>query len=385
VGFKLLVGWIAGGLAATLGAVVLAAAVAVVYALLRPHRAFAPGPPMGLESWPAVSDGRHNSNTDLFFWRGSYWLVHASGPWHFASARTRLVLRRSSDARSWTEVASFSVPGEDVRDPKLVAFGGRLWLYFFPNRQFPEPQPYTTLVTSSSDGVGWETPAPVEPGGWLLWKPKPLGAELAATAYWHEHDRVALLRSGDGRTWTIVSDIVRGPSADETALEVLEDGRILATSRLEGRDHDSWFGDPEGTTLLSVAAPPYLEWRRTRDDGARLDGPSLFRWRGRVYAVGRFEPDRRHGLFETGSILARKRTALYLVEPHRLAPLGILPSAGDTSYAGVVLRKGDLLISYYTSRVDRDYPWILGMLLPSEIRIARLPLSRLEALAESSP
>jgi hypothetical protein len=357
-----------------------AAAAALGVALLRLNRAYEPGTPPALETWPAVADGLHNSNTDLIHWRGSFWLAHAAAPWHFASARTRIVLRRSEDARSWREVASFSVPGEDVRDPKLALRGDRLFLYFLPNRHLPEPQPYTTFVTSSKDGLSWEEPVPVEPRGWLLWRPKALGDGLVVTAYWHEHGRAALLRSADGLKWEIVSEIVEGESGDETDFEILDDGRILATSRLEGAEHDAWFGDRGGATLLSVAPAPYTDWRRTHDLKARLDGPCLFRFAGRVYAVGRYEPEPRGFLFQMGSILSRKRTALYLVEPAGLRVLGILPSAGDTSYAGVVLHDGYLYTSYYTSRVDRDYPWIVGMLLASEVRMARMPLAGLEAL-----
>jgi hypothetical protein len=86
-------------------------------------------------------------------------------------------------------------------------------------------------------------------------------------------------------------------------------------------------------------------------------------------------------LFETGSILSRKRTALYEVTMGGTRLLDLLPSAGDTSYAGVVLRDGDLYASYYTSRVDRDYPWVVGMLMPSEVRMLRLPLTALEKAA----
>jgi len=352
-----------------------------LYALARPHRDFPPGPPPGLETWVAVS-GRHNSNTDLVRWRDAFWLAHAAAPWHFASTSTRIVLRRSEDARSWSEVASFSSPGEDVRDPKLAAIGERLFLYFLPNRHFPEPQPCTTLVTSSVDGRRWEPAVELDPPGWLLWHPRTRdGLTFLAAAYWHEHGEAALLRSTDGRRWEKVSTIARGRSVDETDIEILADGRILAVSRAEGSGHDTWFGDPGGGTILSTAAPPYTEWSRVFVPATRLDGPCLFSWNGRVYAIARGQPGGRGCLFETGSILARKRTALYLVGPSRLRLLGFLPSAGDTSYPGVALHDGQLYASYYTSRIDRDYPWVLGMLLPSEVRIARLPFPVLESLA----
>ena len=84
-----------------------------------------------------------------------------------------------------------------------------------------------------------------------------------------------------------------------------------------------------------------------------------------------------------GSIFSRKRTALYRVEEAGLVHLSNLPSAGDTSYAGLVRRGDNLYISYYTNDADKDYPWILGMVSPSEIRMARINLPSLEALSEA--
>jgi hypothetical protein len=79
---------------------------------------------------------------------------------------------------------------------------------------------------------------------------------------------------------------------------------------------------------------------------------------------------------------SRKRTALYEVTPERLSYLSDLPSAGDTTYAGVVLRGGFAFIDYYTSAIDRDYPWFLGMFMPTDIRMARVSLDSLLALAD---
>jgi hypothetical protein len=331
-----------------------------------------------------VADGRHNSNTDLIYWNGAFWLAHASAPWHFASQNTRIVLRRSTDAHHWSEVTRFGSPGEDVRDPKFAVMGGRLWLYWLLNRHFPEPQPYTTVASSSADGQRWDEPGAVRPKGWLMWRARTHdGSTFYTGAYWNEHGEDALYRSINGREWQYVSTIVRGRSADETDVVFLEDGRLLAVSRVEGAEHDSWFGDKTGGTVVSVSSPPYIEWASVDDFSARLDGPCLFAWNGRVFAIARYEPAARGWLFETGSILSRKRTALYEVSPSGVRLLGLVPSAGDTSYAGVALRDGDLYASYYTSRIDRDYPWIVGMLSPSDVRLARLPLALLGEAASA--
>ena len=58
-----------------------------------------------------------------------------------------------------------------------------------------------------------------------------------------------------------------------------------------------------------------------------------------------------------------------------------LPSAGDTSYAGIVQRGNDLYVDYYTSDVNHDWFWLMGMVSPSEIRMARVNLPALEKLA----
>ncbi|MHC1782341.1 MAG: hypothetical protein AB9891_06190 [Anaerolineaceae bacterium] len=44
--------------------------------------------------------------------------------------------------------------------------------------------------------------------------------------------------------------------------------------------------------------------------------------------------------------------------------------------------EGDVaLASYYTSPIETDFPWILGMLMPSEVRIAKIDLVTMKALA----
>ena len=199
--------------------------------------------------------------------------------------------------------------------------------------------------------------------------------------YWYEHGKSALLRSTDGVNWTMHAPIYEGDRNDETDIEFLPDGRMIATARLEVSD--SLVGDPQGSTLIAVSEPPFEDWRPvTKSQVARLDGPSLFSYNGKVYAVGRFQP-RVAGPFDwQGSIFSRKRTGLYLVEEDRLVYLSDLSSSGDTSYSGVVQLGDELYVSYYTNDVNKDYPWILGMVSPSSIRLAKIDLSSLEALAE---
>ncbi|NPV55132.1 MAG: exo-alpha-sialidase [Anaerolineae bacterium] len=350
------------------------------YWMLRPNRSRLPQG-LEIETWRAVDDGLHNSNSDLIYWQGAFYLIHAAAPFHFASTTTRLVLRRSTDAHHWEEVTSFQSPGEDIRDPKFAAIGKRLYIYYLPNRSF-DPEPYTTACTWSEDGVHWQPAKSVQPEGWLFWRPKSRdGRTWYAPAYWWEHGASILLKSGDGESWERVSVIHTGDRNDETDIEFLPDGHMLATARLE-HSFNVVTGDPLGSTLIASARAPYVEWEaHTKDRLTRLDGPCLFAYNGRVYALGRFQPVLSEPFSRQGGVLSRKRTALYVVEPGGLIRLGDLPSAGDTSYGGVALRGDDLYLCYYTSDIRRDPPWLIGMVLPSEIRMARLSLSQLEALA----
>ena len=301
-------------------------------AVLRPNGARVE-PALRVEHWPVVSDGAHNSNTDLIAWRDGLLLVHATSPWHLGSTESRLLVKFSADGREWETLARLGVPGRDVRDPKLVVRNGRLHVFALPNEGLMATPTHTVLATSD-DGRAWSGFEPVGPEGWLLWRPKTRdGRTWYAPAYWHEHGESALLRSKDLRTWTRVSRIHKGDANDETAIEFLPDGRLLATARLEG-SADSAFGHQEAGTLLAVARPPFTEWESVKSYVDRLDGPALFSHAGRVYAVARHQEGRRRSPTGLGSFFSRKRTAIYEVGPDRLLRLSDLPSAGDTSYAG---------------------------------------------------
>lgn len=359
------------------GLPVLALGGLLAYWSLRPNTANVVAS-LEIDSWPAVADGEHNSNTDLIHWRSHFYLIHASSPWHFASEDCHLVLWRSVDARNWSKIREFKLPKEDIRDPKFAPIGDRLFMYVLKNRDL-NPEPYTTAVASSEDGVTWTDFDDIDPEGWLFWRPKTRdGKTWYVPAYWWEHGKSILLKSTDGKAWQQVSVIHEGDRNDETDIAFLPDGRMLATARLEVSDNI--FGDPNGCTLLAVAEPPYTTWSKARSNVTRLDGPCLFAHEGVVFAVGRHNPDSPAMLNGFGSILGKKRTSLYEVRPDQLIWLSDLPSCGDTSYAGVVVRGDEATICYYTNDVTTDPPWILGMVSPSEIRMARVSMERLHAL-----
>ncbi len=354
----------------------------LLYWFVRPNRASV-NPGLEMETWDIVADGTHNANTDLIYWNNSFYLVHQTSPYHFGTKRSRLIIRQSSDAHNWETVAEFRVPEAELRDPKFAAVGNRLFLYALKNVRWTA-EPHTTLYTFSEDGSTWRPFVDIAPEGWLFWRPKTCDSVTwYVPAYWHEHGESILLQSNDGINWSTVSRIYEGERNDETAIEFLPDRRIVATSRLEGSG--SIFGDAQASTLIAVASPPYSDWSYTKSQITRLDGPCLLPYGGKIFAIGRYQADRTPTVSEQGSIFSKKRTSLFLVKEDSLTYLSDLPSAGDTSYAGAVILGDALYVCYYTSPIGRDYPWILGMLTATNIRMAKMPLSSLAALAESPP
>ena len=361
------------------GILLFALGLLIFYWYLRPNRAQVVGS-LQVESWDVTHDDMHNSNSDMLHWNGVFYLVHAVSPYHFSNPACHLVLLRSTDARNWERLARFSVPGEDIRDPKLAVIGDRLFLFALKNTSF-DPEPYTTVYTLSLDaGQTWSPFNEVSQKGWLFWRPKTLDRlTWYVPAYWWEHGKAVLLRSNDGIEWSFHATIYEGDRNDETDFEFLSDGRMISTARLEIAF--SVFGHPGGATLITTSASPYDKWEvRAKSLLTRLDGPTLFSYAGRVYAVGRYQPELGGPFTRQGSIFSRKRTSLFLLEEERLIYLSDLPSAGDTSYSGVAVQDGALYICYYTNDLRKDYPWIVGMFNPSAIHMVKIDLAKLEAL-----
>jgi hypothetical protein len=323
-------------------------------------------PDLQIESRVVVDDGWHNSNTDMIYWRDAFYLIHAASPYHFASEKCRLIVRRSKDAKEWEAIADLGVEQEDIRDPKFAIIQDQLYLYALVNRS-KDPEPYTTVYATSFDGKNWSPFERIKPEGWLFWRPKSRdGNTWYVPAYWWEHGKSILLRSEDGVNWAIISTIY---------------GRMIATARLEYSS--SIFGDRRGATLISISTPDYGEWHtQVKSQVTRLDGPCLFAWNQRVYAVGRYQPEVNGPFLWQGSVFARKRTSLFEVRSEGLVYISDFPSAGDTSYVGVVIRENIGYACYYTSPVQLDYYWIIGMLEPSAIYLTRFDMNSLEAKAD---
>jgi hypothetical protein len=181
------------------------------------------------------SDGLHNENTEMIRLHGRILLVFRGGEGgQIGSARAHINVFESRDrGRSFTflsEVNANDLPGDrDIRDPKLVKMGSRLFLYAIsrlPGFHYRDlgGQAWTIRAESTDGGRTWTPPVKtyqdVDATGmetfWGFWRYTrrlyTRGGKrrrtLFATGYQDFDTAVGLFASDDGRHWEKRSTII---------------------------------------------------------------------------------------------------------------------------------------------------------------------------------
>ncbi len=341
-----------------------------------------------LDTWVAVDEGKHNSNSFMIYWNetGASYLAHDRRPFHLGTPNAKIVVWNTTNFQEWTKVAEFTIPNHDTRDPKFAVINNRLFLYFLVNKAFPMAFPYTTYYSYTDDGVVWQPVQPIAPNYTLFWAPKTYdNVTWYLPAYTRDPYSVLLLNSTDGENWNVHATMYQGEHISESAIQFLPDGRMMLVARMEGSSPGA-FGSANASTLIATSPAPYTDWSSyIKSTVDKLDGLAVFNYQNYTFAAARRQPGSRGTFTWLGSVFTKKRTGLYLVnETTGLIYITDFPSTGDTAYCGVVLNGTEAYISYYTSNINFDYPWALGWFAESDIRIARVNLTALVAFAQGT-
>jgi hypothetical protein len=296
-------------------------------------------------------DGRHNAFTDIKHFRDRYFIAFRSATGH-GSYDGQIRVMVSDDLETWEQAALLTTVLDD-RDPKLTVRDGQL--YVIAQSRIPPlesedlPARVQSHIWSSPDGATWSCATVGEPIDHVFWRPKEHdGWHWMAPYFCDRRDRdiwfVPLMRSRDMCRWETVSTIFDTHSPNETELEFLADGTLVAFVRNE----DAEFGTP-----FAVAQPPYTDWE-IHEQPLDVRGPMMTQVEGELFVVGRYmEPT------DEGSL---RDTRLYRVgDDFQLEKLCVLPEpewapprGGDNSYAGAhYLGDGQLLLSWYSGTTDR--------------------------------
>jgi hypothetical protein len=328
---------------------------------------------------------RHNENTDLTRWKRSIYFVHRTAGSQVLGPNSSLRVYRSRDRGKTFKLQAIipAPPDRDIRDPSFYEVGKRLYIKAItrlPGFALRDQGAGSISVDMrSKDGRRWSRPRPIGPLGWGFWRVVEHDGVYYSAAYEDGDLRVVLYRSTDGRTWTAGPEIY-GVAAD-TPLEAElvfspRTERMLALVRMDGNDFELFGNQGRLRTKVCWAKRPYTSFACPQElEGVRLDGAVAFYWGERLFVIAR-----KH----LAGPETRKRTALYEITGDlEGGPLGIrewgeLPSAGDTSYAGVARIAGPrFLTTWYSSPPAEDPSWFEGFGGQTDIWQAKLDLSRL--------
>ncbi|KKO44535.1 signal peptide protein [Arsukibacterium ikkense] len=271
----------------------------------------------------------HNAFTDLIWFGQALWCVFREGSAHVSPDGAFRLLRSADLGQSWHSAALISASDADLRDGKLsVQPDGSLLLLGAGALHNREQQSHQSYIWQSNDGYHWSAAQPIgEPNIWL-WRMAWQQQNCFAVGYRVGKNRLVRLYKGESPFQLApLTDLHSSSYANESGLLFEPDGTALCLLR---RDPDHG--------LFGQSKPPYTEWQ-WQDVGCRIGGPQWLQLAdGRLLACIRLYDE-------------TVRTSLCWInrQSGKLTEWQRLPSGGDCSYAGMVLRDTTLYISYYSS------------------------------------
>ncbi len=303
-----------------------------------------------IESVKKIWSGpRHDAFTDLIRFKNKWFCTFRESEHHVGGNGVIRVLS-SSKGEKWEPVASLTESGIDLRDPKLsITPDNRLMLVMggsvYEGKKLLERQ---SRVAFSKDGKKWSATQRVLAKEDWLWrvtwhKGKAYGISYnsSATPDW----TIKLVESTDGIEWRLVTDLKVPGRPNEATVRFLKNGKCVALVRREANDKQAWIG---------VSSAPYRDWKWTTA-GMQIGGPNFVVLPDdQLFASGR----------KYGETKSDAKTFVGSMNFTSVSPEVILPSGGDTSYAGMVWHKGMLWLSYYSSHETSSDIYLAKIRLP---------------------
>jgi hypothetical protein len=333
-----------------------------------------------------------NNNLDVARMDGRTFLAFRTAPSHFASAATVLYVVSSADEIHWDYETQITL-GTDLREPRLLAWNGRLFLYFsvLGENQL-DFEPKGIQVTERLGPADWTTPVPIYFPGFMGWRTKVVGGVPYMLGYIGGADiydfgeaaiEVHWLTTGDGYHWGPVvplQPVVLTGGNSETDFVFLDDGTLVAVTRNEAGDAYGW-----GSKVCRAKPGDLGNWE-CAGDPRKYDSPLVFRHGSEVYLIGRrnltpsgnfdlgldtLSPRVQTLLYSLAYWVTPKRCSLWRIDPEALSVSFVLdiPSRGDTCFPALIDQGGGVFDVYnYTSPLDGpDVPWLTGQKGPTII------------------
>ena len=338
-----------------------------------------------------------NNNVDINLHDDRLFIAWRTAKTHYADADVMMYVMSSDNGGQWWSFETSVALQSDVREPRLLSIGGRLFLYFFEAGDNPiRFEPKAMWRTEYLAAGRWTEPETVLAPGEVPWDVKVRGGVAYMTSYigdtfytsGESRIDIYMKRSEDGENWAPVdagAPVSYSGGASEAAFERAADGRWWVVLRNEQGDQTGF-----GSHLCWASHGTPGRWNcPARADPERYDSPEMFRHGDDLYLLARRDiggpydagredldfPSRRRR-YQLDYWDRPKRTALYRIntELERVEFVADLPSAGDTAFPSV-RRTGahTFLVANYTSPLDEpDISWVEGQAGGTQIYLLTL-------------
>jgi hypothetical protein len=290
--------------------------------------------------------GGHNAFTDLVNFNNTFYCVFREGIGHtpkigdHAMINGTIRMLASKDGENWVSVAHIFEKDVDLRDPKLtitpdnrlmILMGGSVYngKHFKSSRgrvcfYYPENGALSKIQEINIDKK-------IRTGGDWLWNITWHNGTAYGVVYQGRKNALNkysahLVKSTDGINYEYVSSLEIETSPTEADVKFLDDGRMVIIIR--GKKGE-----------IGVSTAPYKKWEWNTLP-VPLGGPELIVLKnGKLICATReyIEND------------ARRTILAEVTLDGGFKRLVTLPSSGDTSYPGMVIKDGILYVTYYSS------------------------------------
>lgn len=270
----------------------------------------------------------HNAFCDLIYFQDTWYCAFRESDRHQSGEEGRIRLIRSVDGEKWESSSEIRVKGLDLRDPKLsITPNGKLLLLIGSiNSKNLHTQ---TGVMFSENGGDWSPFQKIlEPNQWL-WRLTWFEGKGYGVTYGIETPPT-LYQTTNGVDYEKITEWYIPGYPSEATLRFFSNKKLVSIIRRRG---DAWIG---------TSLPPYEKWD-WKETKRHLGGPNfLIMPDGSMLAAGRISED------------GKPKTALLKMTFDQLEPILTLPSSGDSSYPGMVLKDRILWICYYSSHEENQ-------------------------------
>ena len=284
--------------------------------------------------------GDHNAFVDLCEFNQQLFCCYREAQNHISADGTIRILTLDHQGNVLGS-SRIAIPKTDLRDPKITLTpDGNILLIAYARQTSTHNRTIgrRNLTWISQTGHSWSAAKEFADKGWWLWRVRWHNDQAYGFAYNRKQNAIHLYSGHPRRSFHIHQPFAlslhrhKKGYPNESDL-IFDKNKAFALVR---RDADSY------TAQLGHSTFPFKKWQWI-DLGRYIGGPVMLKLDSNFALVaGRIL---KHGECVTGLLKMNLSNG-------DLQELLILPSEGDNSYPGLVLKKDKLYISYYSSHLD---------------------------------